>query len=230
MDESKLGAGALAGGDEYTSREGYHQRYWGIEVMATKRLSNRWMARLGFSTNDHREYFDNPDTAIQDPTPGTSTPLVDGGLVVRASGGSGKSGIYQLLPKYQFIANGLYQAPYGIDLAFNMVMRQGFGQPWYQDRVSTPGDYFSSRKTVLLITDIGENRLPAVTSLDFRVGKVFTIDRANINIDLDFFNLFNAGTVLGRQYNKRLTGATGFDQVLEIMNPRILRLGLRVNF
>jgi len=198
--------------------------------MATKRLSNRWMARLGFSTNDHREYFDNPDTAIQDPTPGTSTPLVDGGLVVRASGGSGKSGIYQLLPKYQFIANGLYQAPYGIDLAVNMVMRQGFGQPWYQDRVSTPGDYFSSRKTVLLITDIGENRLPAVTSLDFRVGKVFTIDRANINIDLDFFNLFNAGTVLGRQYNKRLTGATGFDQVLEIMNPRILRLGLRVNF
>ena len=230
VDESKLGAGALAGGDEYTSREGYHQRYWGIEVMATKRLSNRWMARLGFSTNDHREYFDNPDTAIQDPTPGTSTPLVDGGLVVRASGGSGKSGIYQLLPKYQFIANGLYQAPYGIDLAFNMVMRQGFGQPWYQDRVSTPGDYFSSRKTVLLITDIGENRLPAVTSLDFRVGKVFTIDRANINIDLDFFNLFNAGTVLGRQYNKRLTGATGFNQVLEIMNPRILRLGLRVNF
>ena len=74
------------------------------------------------------------------------------------------------------------------------------------------------------------NRLPAVTSFDFRVGKVFAINRANLNLDLDVFNLFNAGTVLGRQYNKRLTGATGFNQVLEIMNPRILRLGLRLNW
>jgi hypothetical protein len=229
VPESALSPGAIAGGDEYVTRDGYRQRYWGIEVMAVKRLSNKWMARFGFSTNDHREYFDNPN-ALEDPTGAPGSPKVDGGLVVRSSGGSGKSGIYQLLPKYQFIANGLYQAPYGIDLGFNMVMRQGFGQPWYQDRISTPDDYFSSRKTVLLVTDVGENRLPAVTSFDFRLGKVFNVERANINIDLDIFNLFNSGAVLGRQYNKRLTGATGFNQVLEIMNPRILRLGLRVNW
>jgi hypothetical protein len=222
-------ADAQSGGVEYTGREGYHQRFWGIEVSATKRLSNRWMARFGFSTNDHREYFDNPDTALQDPTPNPGTPKKDGGLVVRSSGGSGKSGIYQLLPKYQFIANGLYQAPYGIDLGFNMVMRQGFGQPWFRDRVAT-SDYFGRNKTVLVVEDIGENRLPTATSFDFRVGKVIDLNRARLNIDLDVFNLFNAGTVLGRQYNMRLTGATGFDQVLEIMNPRILRIGVRVNF
>ena len=44
------------------------------------------------------------------------------------------------------------------------------------------------------------------------------------------FNVLNAGTVLGKQYDARLTGATGFGQTLEIMNPRIARLGARFTF
>ncbi|MCX6538274.1 MAG: TonB-dependent receptor [Acidobacteria bacterium] len=223
-------ASAQSGGVEYTGRDGYYQRYWGIEASATKRLSDKWMARFGFSTNDHREYFDNPATAIEDPTPSAGNPLVDGGLVVTASGGSGKSGIYQVLPKYQFIANGLYQAPWGIDLGVSLVTRQGFSQPWYRSSVTATGDYFSSSKSVLLVKAVGANRLPTVTSLDARIGKVFKIQKVSINIDLDIFNLLNAGTVLGRQYDQRLTGVTGFDQILEIMNPRILRIGARIDF
>jgi hypothetical protein len=222
-------ASALSGGVEYTARDGYHQRYWGIEASATKRLSNKWMARFGFSTNDHREYFDNRATSLTDPTPTAGSAKVDGGLVVTASGGSGKSGIYQVLPKYQFIANGLYQAPLGIDLGFNFVMRQGFSQPWFRSSVTT-GDYFSNRKSVLLVTDAGANRLPAVKSLDARVGKVVKIGKVSINIDVDIFNVLNSGTVLGRQYDYRLTGVTGFNQTLEIMNPRIMRIGARIGF
>jgi TonB-dependent Receptor Plug Domain len=37
-------------------------------------------------------------------------------------------------------------------------------------------------------------------------------------------------SVLGKQFDLRRTGPTGFNQVLEIMNPRILRLGVRLNF
>ena len=62
------------------------------------------------------------------------------------------------------------------------------------------------------------------------MGKSFKVQRASFNVDLDVFNLFNEGTVLGRTYNLRSTGATGFNQVLEIMNPRIARIGLRFNF
>jgi hypothetical protein len=224
-------AAAQGGGLEFTARDGYSQRFWGIEVQAVKRLSDRWMARVGFSTNDHREYFDDPATSIQDPTPGPASPNVDGGLVIRQSGGSGKSNIYQLLPKYQFIANGLYQGPWGIDFGMNMVMRQGFGQPWYRSSVSVPSDYFSKSKSVIAVTDVGENRLPTVTSFDARVAKRFTVARRlNLNFDFDIFNLFNSGTVLGRQYDIRRTGATGFNQTLEIMNPRIFRIGVRFNF
>ena len=221
----------------YREREGYSQRYVGFEVAATKRLSNRWMARLGFSTNNHTEYFDSP-TAHGDPTPlivsnaglgsanlGTG-PNKDGGKVMRLSTGSGKSGIYQVLPSYQFVATGLYQAPWGINLGVNMVNRQGFSTPYFRSQVST-ADPNVRLKNVLVVDDVGENRLPSVTSLDARVGKEFAFNRFRFNVDLDVFNVLNSSTVLGRQYDLRVTTA---NQVLEIMNPRVLRVGLRFNF
>jgi hypothetical protein len=35
---------------------------------------------------------------------------------------------------------------------------------------------------------------------------------------------------LGRQYDATAPGSTGFNQPLEIMNPRLLRLGVRYRF
>jgi hypothetical protein len=218
----------------YTKRDGYSERYLGFELAATKRMSNRWMARVGFSTNDHRQYFDGPDAlgnfgttaSAADPTTSVLSPNRDGGVVVRQTGGSGKSGIYQVLPKYQFIATGVWQAKWQINLGMNMLVRQGFATPYHRTQVPT-ADPIAASKTVLLVTDLDDNRLPTVTSLDARVGKEFTYRRARFNVDLDVFNVLNSSTVLGRQYDLRVTTA---DNVLEIMNPRILRLGVRFNF
>ncbi|MEX2272120.1 MAG: TonB-dependent receptor [Vicinamibacterales bacterium] len=225
-------AGVLPPGNgrEELNRDGYHQRFLGFEISATKRMSNRWMARLGFSTNDHREYFDDPAISIEDPTPSPTSPYKDGGVVVTETGGSGKSDIFMVLPKYQFIANGLVQGPWGINLGANLVTRQGFGQPFYAEtEVEDPSS--GGLKNVLLVEDVGENRLPAVTSLDVRLEKAFRFNRANIMFDLDVFNVTNTNTVLGRQFDLNATpGDTGFNKIIEIMNPRILRLGLRVNF
>jgi hypothetical protein len=224
------------GGKVFAVREGYHQRYLGLELSATKRLSNRWMARLGFSTNDWREYFDDPSQSILDPTraPAPSPawpfagPQVDGGTVARLSTGSGKSGIYMVAPAYQFIANGLYEAIWGVSLSANLVARQGYAEPFYQSNVAT-GDPLG-HKTVLLVAHVDDFRLPAVTSLDGRVEKKFTFGGAKVAVDFDVFNLLNAGTILGKQYDARLTGPTGFGSTLEIMNPRIARVGVRFTF
>jgi hypothetical protein len=214
---------------EYVDRPDYHQRFLGFELAATKRLSNRWMARLGFSTNDHREYIGS-DQAYVDPTSSPASPNIDGGQVMRQTAGSGKAGIYQLLPKYQFIATGMYQAPWGINVAGNMVTRQGFSMPYYRSGVVT-GDPLVAQKNVMAVDAVDDFRLPAVTSLDLRIGKEFTFGvgsyRPRVAVDLDLFNALNASTVLGRQYDLRLNTA---DNVLEIMNPRILRLGARINF
>ena len=225
LQASKVPAG---GGRSYEERKGYSQRYLGFEASAVKRLSNKWMARFGFSTNSHREYFDGPD-ALDDPTPAPGAPRKDGGLVVTQSAGSGKSNIYMVLPRYQFIANGMYQGPWGINLGANWLLRQGYAEPFFKSNVGT-GDPLSDNKDVLATSDIGKFRLPAVGSLDIRLEKAIKIQRANIALDLDIFNVRNVATVLQRQYDLRLTGATGFNKVLEIMNPRILRLGARLNF
>ena len=210
---------------EFRSRPDYYQRYLGFEFAATKRLSNRWMARVGFSTNSHKEYYDSPES-FTDPTPAPTGRNESGQLVVRQSVGSGKSSIYQVLPSYQFIATGLYQAGWGINLAANMVSRQGFAAPYFRGSLATD-DPLVHNKNVSIINENGEYRLPGVTALDMRVGKEFIVKRARFNIDLDVFNLLNSSTVLGREYDFR---TSTFDDVREIMNPRVLRLGLRMGF
>jgi hypothetical protein len=226
------------GGETETNRTGYHQRYLGFEFSAVKRMSSRWMARFGFSTNDWREYFDDPSGSIIDPTKAPAPaitqarqfagPQIDGGLVVRKAAGSGKSNVYLVAPKYQIVANGAYEAPWGLNFGANLVTRQGYAEPFFRSNVTT-GDPLG-RKTVLLVNNVDDFRLPAVTSLDGRVEKRFTFGSTHIVLDFDVFNVLNAGTVLGKQYDARLTGATGFGNTLEIMNPRIARLGLRFTF
>jgi hypothetical protein len=116
-----------------------------------------------------------------------------------------------------------------VNFGANMIARQGFGTPWFH-RVTQSGDPLTPQKNVMIIDDVDDHRLPAVTSLDVRLEKAFRFGRTNLMFDFDVFNVMNSATVLGRQYDTTRTGATGFNQVLEIMNPRILRLGLRLNF
>ena len=50
----------------------------------------------------------------------------------RATSGSGKSQIYLTAPKYQFIANGYYEGPWGVNFGANFLLRKGTA------RCSTP--------------------------------------------------------------------------------------------
>jgi hypothetical protein len=219
----------VGGGTITRNRPGYHRSFRGFELSGTKRLANRWMARVGFSWNDEREHFTDPSQSIQDPTSRRQAPLIDDGVVSRPTSGSGKSQVYLIVPKYQFIANGFWQGPWDVGVGANLVTRQGYGKPYHVNDVVT-SDPVRTFKDVLVVDDLDANRLPTVTSFDLRLEKELRLQRANLVFDVDIFNLFNAATVLGRQYNVEATGDRGFDKVLEIMNPRIVRLGLRVKF
>jgi hypothetical protein len=226
--------GALPGFNAQ-NRPDYSRRYLGFELSATKRMSNRWMARLGFASSSWTEHFASP-AAILDKTPTSNTsgqfqnlqasgPLIDGGPVVVQTTGSGKSGIYLIAPKYQISANGMYQAPWGIDLGVNFNLRQGYGEPFFRSRVNTNDSVVSVKNLLLVAPDA--NRLDTVSTLDGRLEKMFKFQRTSLALDLDVFNLLNRSTVLGKQYDARLTT---FGNTLEIMNPRIARLGVRFFF
>jgi hypothetical protein len=182
-------------------RDGYSQRYWGVEVAATKRMSDNWMMRLGWSTNDHREYFGGPD-AYGDPTPSPGSPNKDGGFVIRQTGGSGKSAIYMVLPKYQYIMTAAYQMKFDILVGMNYLFRQGYSQPFFQSQVPGTGQPgISGTKTLLLVSDVAAYRLPNVHSLDARLSWALKLDRTSIHFDLDAFNMVNTATILGKIYD-----------------------------
>ena len=216
----------VGGGSITENRKGYHRTFNGVELSATKRLADRWMGRFGFSWNNEREYFDDPSTSIVDPTSTSADPHIDGGTVTRATTGSGKSQIYLTAPKYQFIANGMYQAPWGINVGANLLVRQGFSEVFYAGNVATD-DAVHAKKNVLVDPRIGKYRLPTLRSLDVRAEKAFTFARWHAAFDADVFNVLNSGTVLGRQYDVQ---ASNFNAITEIMNPRIVRFGVRVTF
>ena len=185
------------------------------------------MGRFGFSWNRSREYFDDPSTAIVDPTPITVDPLANGGLVTVPTTGSGKSQIYLTLPSYQFSANGYYQWRWGINVGGSFLVRQGYAQMFYSNDQATSDPVYSTKDVLVNASSVGKDRLPTIKSLDARIEKMFTFDRANVAFDLDIFNVFNAGYVLGRIYD---VGASNFNDVAEVMNPRIARLGVRIQF
>ena len=70
-------------------------------------------------------------------------------------------------------------------------------------------------------------RLPNVKSFDARVEKLFHFGATQLAVDVDVFNALNSGTVLGRVYD---VSSSKFNQVAEVMNPRIARFGLRFQF
>ena len=213
-------------GAEFRNRPDYNQQYVGFEVQATKRLANNWMARIGFSTNQHTEQFTGTG-GIHDPGASTTWPNIEGGAFVTGTSGSGKSEIYLILPRYQLTASGLYQFAHGINVAASLVSREGFGMPYFEPVESA--DPLLPEKRVLLV-DPRESRLNSATTFDVRGEKTFTFSGRELAITADVFNLFNSSTVLGRQYDVTATGNTGYNQPLEIMNPRLLRLGVRFMF
>src|SRR5262249_34656987 len=192
--------------------------------------------RTSFASGADREYFANID-AKADPTPtlpGTSawtlgSPNKDGGVVVTQTAGSGKSNIFIVLPKYQFVTTFAYQWKYGVNFGLNYLLRQGYATPYFNSNADITADptLASGGRNVVVVSDVDSYRLPTVHSFDGRVSKALNYKNYNASIDFDVFNMFNNATTLGRQYD---LDATNFDKTLEIMNPRIWRIGFRFSF
>ncbi|HUL71495.1 MAG TPA: TonB-dependent receptor [Vicinamibacterales bacterium] len=220
----------------FEERNGYHQSYKGLEIIATKRMSNNWMMRMSWAGGANREYFDSA-AARYDPTPslpGTQewnllSPNVNGGVVITPTSGSGKSNIYLVLPKYQYVLTFAYNMKYDINFGFNYLFRQGYAEPYYNNNRSATADptLFPGGRNVIVIPDVDQYRLPNIHSGDLRISKALNYKTYTANIDFDIFNVFNTATTLGKQYN---LNATNYNKVLEIMNPRIMRIGVRFGF
>jgi hypothetical protein len=216
-------------------RPNYYRDYMGFEVRANKRLSNKWMLNASFTYQlNNTHYGDNSLLNI------TNKWALDGNIYAPSmGGGSGKIGTPHH-SSWLFKVSGLYQLPLDFNISFTFNARQG--NPVFETAnirdINAPNSRNTSVGIYLYPPD--HYRLPNFFNLNLRLEKVVRVgDTGRIYIMADLFNVFNQATMLRRyeqyhgQYN--ITAGTmatwGNDfKANEILNPRVLRFGVRFQF
>jgi hypothetical protein len=90
--------------------------------------------------------------------------------------------------------------------------------------VAFPGDGNQSVR----VEPVTSNRAPTVSILDFRADKSFRFGQyGKLTAMVDVFNALNNGTIVNFATT---TGLTNYQRVLGILDPRIVRFGVRFDF
>ncbi|HMA19015.1 MAG TPA: hypothetical protein VKS03_11300, partial [Thermoanaerobaculia bacterium] len=232
----------LPPGYTYTNRDDYDQTYHGVDLVLTKRLANRWMARGSFTYNWNKQHVGSggcidPTNIVPGQTGDSGSPQTgytaqtceDGAVVGFRSTGSGDKGSVFLSSKWQFYLNAMYQLPLGFNIAGAFFGRQGYPLNWYR-RVTGVGN---SETRDVAVSDLDNERYDNVYDLDLRIEKVVPITQsANVTISADCFNVTNEDTVLQRfnRLNRSGLRVGNTNEIKEIQSPRVWRFGLRLAF
>lgn len=202
-----------------------HERYIAGEIVLKKRLSHNWMLDGSFTLSNWKYFHGNP---IEDWYDRTNWDFDEGGVVAPQSGGSGISNVW-VNARWMFRMAGLYQFPGGISGSFAFQAREGYVYPPF-NQVYREGFGWSNiySNQIGEIGKFGDQRLPNFYELSLRVEKTFNVsEKLRFTVAGDCFNIFNSATALEKQANL-LSSRFGMTQ--RILNPRVFRVGIRVEF
>ncbi len=220
-----------------TNRPDYSQKYQGLEMTATKRLSHNWMLRGNVTYSDFTESCGA--AANPDPTPFLGN--CAGGQFFVRSAGSGSFGNVFISSKWSANMTGLYQLPWDFNVGASLTARQGYPRP-FRETASTacPSATDCLANTGLnadkevVIQPIGTTRFANVYELDLRAAKDFRLfNRVGVTLSADLFNVPNKRTILQRQtlLDMAANGGIGTgDRITELQSPRVWRFGAKVTF
>lgn len=214
------------------NRPDYEQTYNGIELVATKRLSNRWMMRANLSWNDWQE--DSGPDSFADPTrrllsTGGCVGNCNGSVIERSAGSGAFSNVF-INSEWSANVTGLYQLPWDFSIGASFAARQGY-PALYRDEVTT--DANTSGFSDVILHEIGDARFENVYEFDVRLAKEFRFSRGmGLTLSADLFNAPNQRSVLQREtiiaYDQEYSG--NGDQISELQSPRVWRFGARFSF
>ncbi len=206
----------LPSATQYTNRNGLVRDFNGFEVTFAKRMANRWSLNASYAYNDATETFET--SALEDPTciqnvcPSTNAYAPE-------SGGSGIGNVFQN-SKWLFKVNGRVQLPWEINLAGNMLSRQGFPFP---QSVLTPNRANGGGQAQVQLDPMGDIRYDNMLTMDLRLDRPFRFGSVSLIPALDLFNVTNSNTVLAQNRNQAATNA---NVISGIMPPRVARIGI----
>jgi len=183
-------------------------------VEAVKRMSRKWQMITGVDISHYKTWlFSSPyGTDIETDTTGRAQ---NPNLLTYNSGLNYWHWQYKLI--------GGYDLPYGISSSGTLRMTKG--EP-YGRTLNTPS--FNQGVQTLQIEPIGTFFYDSVKLLDLRFARSFNLGERLGKVEglVDIFNVTNSAAVLSRNTQ---TGPT-FGNVLQTVNPRIARLGIRWTF
>jgi hypothetical protein len=212
-----------------------YRTYLGLDLAVTKRLAARWFLNASVTLQDQRVHSGD---AYLDPT---NQWAIDGQPYGNMGGTSGGKISVQMYARWLAKISALYQLPLGFQASATLVARDGWKIPHYitlayADSESWPGLYRSN--TVYLQTPTKDS-LPVFSNLSFRLEKRFNVGSGRLYAMFDVFNVLNSA-VVNRAYDAYYGvyyvdteeySAYPYNRLYnEILNPRVLRLGLRFEF
>jgi hypothetical protein len=122
--------------------------------------------------------------------------------------------------------HGTYEAKYAIKLT--PILRLQAGQPIARAFVPLAASRFNYSTSVTVMAEpMGTRHQDNIVLFDLRAEKVIKLNnRLSVSGFLDAFNLFNSNTEQNTSYNS----GTSFLRPLNIIPPRIARIGARFTF
>jgi hypothetical protein len=188
------------------------------EFAINRRFANRWMFLTSFAYT-WLSQFHAATTGT-----GTLDALATGRTYnwrpnQRLFGDEGKE--TSTLWNYKVI--GRYVLPYEVGVSGSWKVQSG--RQWGRSiSFGFPGDGTQSVR----VEEVTANRAPSVSILDFRADKSFSFGRfGKVTGMVDVFNALNNGTVINFS---TVTSATTFKRVIGILDPRVVRFGVRYEF
>jgi hypothetical protein len=193
------------------NRPDFHKNHTSLEVIATKRLSHRWMMNASFSIQKNSDHYG--ERGYIDPTN------------IKFMEDADNLGDPRWMAKINF----LYQLPWGFNFSGFAHIRDGWA--WWQYVRVYPPELAAKGLgggVDIYVEKLGETRLPNFYNVDLSLSKDFILGRyGRLTIQVDTFNIFNFDHDIWR--TNRLNSPY-YNEIEEILNPRVIRLGVRYRF
>jgi hypothetical protein len=221
--------GATAPTDRvWTNPEDYNSDFNTVEFAINRRFDGKWMALGSFGYTWLNQFHDS----IQ-----ATTSAIEAASIEKDFDWQPNFRLFgketSTLWNYKLI--GRYTLPYEVGFSGSYKVQSGrnYGRVW-----STPAALLPNAGTeAIRVEPIDTRRAPTVDILDFRVDKGFTLPNrlGRMVFMVDIFNALNRGTPTNFRMQTGTAVVAGetistFQEVLGLLDPRIVRFGFRYEF
>lgn len=202
---------------------GAERKYDGVEITLNKRYSHGWSLNASYVYADSRGLIGLNRDGIDGPQSlGTSNLWSNPNAHINAGGR------FPYERRHQLKITGLVKGPWGINIGG--YFRHFSGQRWTRAITSSFLDVQLNQVSETIKAEKrGSRGYPAVNLLDLKVEKTFKIGKVGLKLFADIFNVLNDNTVLS-EYQDSSNPALELGEDLDIVDPRIVRLGAKIEF